>query len=202
MNLDGSPATGNPFYDASNGISARDYVYAYGFRNPFGGDWRPADNQHYIVENGPAVDRLEKLVAGQNYLWDGTDASFNNYALYKWNPSTAPVNIAFVASQIQGGSGFPASKLGHAFVSESGSTYANGPQLRGKKVTEFELDGSGAVVSGPTTLIEYTGTGGATAVGLTAGPDGLYFSELYRDLGATDANDRGARILRIRWVGP
>ena len=112
------------------------------------------------------------------------------------------MNIAFVASQIQGGSGFPAAKLGHAFVSESGPTYANGPQVLGKKVTEFELDGSGAVVTGPTTLIEYTGTGRATAVGLTAGPDGLYFSELYRDLGATDANDRGARILRIRWVGP
>ena len=47
-----------------------------------------------------------------------------------------------------------------------------------------------------------TGTGRATAVGLTAGPDGLYFSELYRDLGATTASAPGARILRIRWVGP
>ncbi len=34
MNLDGSAPTDNPFYNAGNGINARDYVYAYGFRNP------------------------------------------------------------------------------------------------------------------------------------------------------------------------
>ncbi|MFT3683637.1 MAG: PQQ-dependent sugar dehydrogenase [Phycisphaerales bacterium] len=40
MNLDGTAVSDNPFYDASNGITSRDYVYAYGFRNPFGGAWR------------------------------------------------------------------------------------------------------------------------------------------------------------------
>src|SRR5262249_39913558 len=39
MNLDGSAPSDNPFYDAANGINARDYVFAYGFRNPFGGAW-------------------------------------------------------------------------------------------------------------------------------------------------------------------
>ncbi|HUR28981.1 MAG TPA: PQQ-dependent sugar dehydrogenase, partial [Planctomycetota bacterium] len=34
MNLDGSAASDNPFYDAANGITARDYVFAYGVRNP------------------------------------------------------------------------------------------------------------------------------------------------------------------------
>jgi glucose/arabinose dehydrogenase len=40
LNLDGTPATDNPFYSASNGINGRDYVFAYGLRNPFGGAWR------------------------------------------------------------------------------------------------------------------------------------------------------------------
>ena len=42
-----------------------------------------------------------------------------------------------------------------------------------------------------TTLVEYAGTGRATVVGLAAGPDGLYFTELYRDEGATSPIDAG-----------
>ena len=37
--------------------------------------------------------------------------------------------------------------------------------------------------------------------GLAAGPDGLYFTELYKDVNYTSAIDRGARILRISYVG-
>ena len=75
MNLDGTAPADNPFYNAANGITARDYVYAYGFRNPFGGAWRAADNRHYEVENGPSVDRLVRVGRGSNYGWNGSDAS-------------------------------------------------------------------------------------------------------------------------------
>jgi glucose/arabinose dehydrogenase len=201
LNLDGSAPANNPFYNAGDGITARDYVFAYGFRNPFGGDWRAADGFHYEVENGPSVDRFAKVVAGRNYLWDGTDTSMRNYALYNWSPAVAPVNLAFIQSQTFGGSSFPAAKMGHAFVSESGATYATGPQTYGKKITEFVLDASGNLVSGPTTLLEYTGTGKATVAGLAAGPDGLYFTELYKDLNYTGPTDSGANVLRIRAVG-
>jgi len=34
MNLDGSPASDNPFYDAGDGINARDYVFAYAYNKP------------------------------------------------------------------------------------------------------------------------------------------------------------------------
>ena len=90
MNLDGTPPTDNPFYNASNGITATDYVYAYGLRNPFGGAWRASDSKHYTVENGPSVDRMSQLVAGRNYLYDGSDASMTNFAIYNWSPATAP----------------------------------------------------------------------------------------------------------------
>ena len=105
-------------------LPPRDYVYAYGVRNPFGGAWRASDGKHYTVENGPSVDRLSQLVAGRNYLYNGSDASMMNFAIYNWNPATAPVNITFVQQQTFGGSQFPASKMDHAFVSESGPTYA------------------------------------------------------------------------------
>jgi hypothetical protein len=50
--------------------------------------------------------------------------------------------------------------------------------------------------------VEYAGTGRGTVVGLAAGPDGLYFSELYEDTGAGGATAVGARIFRVRYVNP
>lgn len=200
MNLDGTAPTDNPFYNAGNGINARDYVFAYGFRNPFGGAWRDADGRHYEVENGPSVDRMARVNVGQNYLWDGSDASMANFALYNWNPAHAPVNIAFVQAS-SGGSSFPASAQGHAFVSESGPTWGTGPQTLGKRIVEFVLDANGNVTSGPTTLIEYNGSGKASCVGLAAGPDGLYFTDLYKDVDFVSPVDPGANVLRVKFVG-
>jgi PKD repeat protein/glucose/arabinose dehydrogenase len=201
LNRNGTAAFDNPFYNANDGITARDFVFAYGVRNPFGGAWRESDGFHYEVENGPSVDRFAKIVAGRNYLWDDSDASMTNFALYNWDPAHGPVNIAFVQPGTFGGSGFPGASLGHAFVSESGPTWATGPQTLGKRITEWVLDGSGNLVSGPTPLVEYVGAGKASCVGLAAGPDGLYFSDLYKDLDYATPIDRGANILRVRFVG-
>jgi hypothetical protein len=176
-------------------------VFAYGFRNPFGGVWRAADGGHYEVENGPSVDRFAKVVQGRNYLWSGTDASMRNFALYNWEPSHAPVNIAMVEPQTFFGSGFPEAEMDRAFVTESGPTYATGPQSLGKRIAGF-APGAGSDFAGalPSPLIEYTGTGKATAAGLAAGPDGLYFTDLYKDTGFTSPIDRGANVLRVRYV--
>ena len=200
MELDGSPVTSNPFYNAADGIGARDYVFAYGVRNPFGGAYRASDGFSYVVENGPSIDRFARIVAGRNYLWDGSNGSMTNFALYNWNPATGPVNIVFVQPETFGGSGFPAAKMDHAFVALSGPTYAIGPQANGKRIEHFVLDASGNLVSGPTKFLEYVGTGRATACALAAGPDGLYFSELYEDSGASGPTAAGARVLRVRAV--
>jgi glucose/arabinose dehydrogenase len=197
MNLDGSPAVDNPFYDAADGINARDYVYASGFRNPFGGAWSAADGSLYEVENGPRTDRFAKVVPGQDYLWDGDDPDLLNFAIYNWSPSHAPVNIVFIQPETFDGSGFPAEKMDHAFVSESGPTYASGPVSGGKRISEFVIDEEGNVVGDPIPLIEYNGSGKATVAGLAAGPDGLYFSDLYKDLNFDSPIDRGAKILRV-----
>lgn len=201
LNRNGTAPSDNPFYTTADGITSRDYVFAYGVRNPFGGAWRASDNAHYEVENGPSVDRFAKIVRGRNYLWNGSDASMANFAIYNWNPATGPVNIAFVQPTIFGGSQFPADKQDHAFVSESGPTWATGPQGNGKRISEFVLDAAGNRISGPTPLIEYVGGGKATVVALAPGPDGLYFSDFYKDLDFASPIDRGANILRVRFVG-
>jgi glucose/arabinose dehydrogenase len=203
MNLDGSPPADNPFYNAGNGITATDYIYAYGLRNPFGGVWRASNGRHYDVEDGPSVDRMARIDPGVSYGYNGSDASMLTNALYNWDPAHAPVNIAFVQSQTFGGSRFPSSQWDHAFVTESGPTYATGPQVWGKRIVEFDPDPDTGEIGGhPHDLVEYTGTGKATAVGLAAGPDGLYFTELYKDLDYTSPIDPGARLFRIRYGPP
>jgi hypothetical protein len=42
--------------------------------------------------------------------------------------------------------------------------------------------------------------GKATAAGLAAGPDGLYFTDLYKDRDFVSPIDRGANLLRVRYV--
>ena len=201
VDLTGAAPPDNPFYNAGDGLSAADLVFASGLRNPFGGTWRAADGAHWEVENGPGMDRLAKVVAGRNYGWDGSNASMTTFAAYNWPFSFAPVNIAFVQPSTFGGSGFPAEKMDHAFVTESGPTYALGPPLIGKRISEFVLDLDGNYVSGPVPLIVYAGAGRATATALAAGPDGLYFADLYRDFGASSPIDRGASVFRVRWAG-
>ncbi len=202
LNLDGTAPADNPFYNANDGITATDYIFAYGLRNPFGGAWRAADNFLYEVENGnDSNDRLAKVVRGANYGWNGTSSSMTINAVYNWTRTHAPVNIAFIQPGTFGGSGFPPEKMDHAFVTESGGTWATGPQGNGKRLVEFVLDAAGKLVSGPTTLAEYNGSGKASAAALAAGPDGLYFSDLYKDLDYHTPIDRGANILRIKFVG-
>jgi len=199
MDLDGDPLADNPFYDPSDGITASDYVFAYGFRNPFGGAWRAADGEHYEVENGPAIDRFARVPQGANFGWDGTNASMVTHALYNWDPTHAPVNMAFVQPETAAGSGFPPGKMDHAFVTESGATWATGPQERGKRISEFIPDSAGALGAPPVPFVEYTGIGKATAAGLAAGPDGLYFTDLYKDTDFTSPIDPGANLLRVTY---
>jgi len=202
MNLDGSAPSDNPYYDPTDGANdPEDYIYAYGFRNPFGGAWRAANNKHYEVEDGPSVDRFARVYRGANYGWNGTDASMHTNALYNWNPAHGLVNIAFVQRPTFLGSGFPRLQMDHAFVTESGPTYATGPQVLGKRIVEFNPQPGGEMGGHPNGLVEYTGTGKGSAVGLAAGPDGLYWTELYKDLNYSSPIDPGARLLRVRYVG-
>ncbi|WP_212832494.1 sorbosone dehydrogenase family protein [Catellatospora sp. TT07R-123] len=200
MNLDGSAPSDNPFYDSSDGIDSHDYIFAYGLRNPFGGAWRASDGKLYEVENGPgANDRFARVDRGADYGWDGGATDMKTRALYNWEHTHAPVDITFAEPSVHHASGFPEDTWGHAFVSESGPTYATGPQEKGKRVVEFGFNADGSA-TGPKTLVEYNGGGKTTVAGITAGPDGIYFSGLYPDSASEGPTGRSAKIYRIRYV--
>jgi glucose/arabinose dehydrogenase len=203
MNRQGQPIATNPYYNATNGITPTDYIYARGVRNPFGGAWRFSDGQHFIVENGPSVDRFSMLRFGYNYGYDGSDQSMTIGALYNWSPATAPVNIAFVQNEVFAGSGFPASYFGRAYVTQSGATFGAGPgDARNKCITEWIIDTNGTLVSGPRTVANYNGGGYSTAVAIASGPDGLYYSDFYSENSGGNPTARGANILRLKYVAP
>ena len=192
MNLDGSAVTNNPFYDASDGINAKDYIYSYGYRNPIGGDW--FDGQFYIVENGPnSNDRLALTLPGQNYGWNGEADSLVPDSLYVWEETESPVDITFDDD-------------GNGYISQSGPTYGSGPS-KGKTIDKvtFTEDGT-TVASPPTDFVRYTGDGKETASGVLYIPEGFDFSEgvywtsLYPDNPDLGPTGVGARLYRVSEV--
>ena len=158
--------------------------------------------KHYEVENGPSVDRLAQINAGVNYGWNGSDASMFINAIYNWNPAHAPVNITFVQQQTFGGSQFPAGKMDHPFVSESGPTYASGARRNGKRIVEFELDAGGRGCRGPETLVEYVGTARARSSDSPPGPMGCTSPSCTKIRARVVRPRAGARIYRVRYVNP
>jgi glucose/arabinose dehydrogenase len=67
MELDGSPAAGNPFLgDATK----EPRIWAYGFRNPFRFSFRPSNGSIYIGDVGQSTrEELDVGVAGGNFGW-------------------------------------------------------------------------------------------------------------------------------------
>lgn len=196
LNPDGSAPTDNPFYDPEQS-GARNYIYAYGFRNPFGGAWRDS-GQYFTVENGPAGnDRLAYIRPGLSYGWNGELESMTVNAAYNWTVSTAPVKAAFVQPGTFGGGNFPEDRQGKLYVTLSGGTWRTGPQDNAKRIVEFDIDENGEVSGEPKILVNYNGTGKASVIGLAAGPDGLYFTDFYKDLDYESPIDPGANLLRV-----
>jgi len=182
MNLDGSIPEDNPNPDS--------YVYEKGVRNPFGGAWRVRDQTLYISDNGPSEnDRLAKVEAGANLGWP---VSMLNGAIKLWNPTVAPTAIAFCYTRA-----FPDSLQGRLFVGLSGPTYWPGQTSRGKRIEMFSLADDGTVTGEDIFLRNVSDSSRSTIVGLTFGPDGLHFSDLYGERGFDEFGQTNANIYRI-----
>lgn len=141
LNLDGSPAAGNPFAD--QGYPASE-IWSYGHRNPLGLAF-DADGRLWSSEMGPkGGDEINLIESGANYGWpkasngshyDGTEipdhASGDGYAAPKlsWNPSISPGSL-----MIYTGEAFPEWR-GDAFVGA----------LSGTSLLRIDLDGESAV---------------------------------------------------------
>ena len=112
LNLDGTPAVGNPFAD-KGGVSAQ--IWSYGHRNILGLQF-DASGQLWGLEHGPAGgDELNLVKPGQNYGWplvsggdnyDGSPIPRNATRpdlagpAISWTPVIAPGDFIFYSGKL------------------------------------------------------------------------------------------------------
>jgi glucose/arabinose dehydrogenase len=191
MTVDGRPAPGNPFLVDADTTDPRNYIWAYGFRNPFG--LTMLGDRVFVAENGPSVDRFVEVNRGADYLWDGSDWSMGTDALAVMTPSPAPVQIDHYpeASTL-----FPAKWRGSFFVATSGlpARKGSGERRGAKGVLSIDYDPAGHRLAGvPHTFVAYRGDSYQSVVGLAFGPDGLYFVPLFPQ------SDGHTAVLKVRY---
>lgn len=166
MTLDGKPVPANPFYKNNDIQKARNYIWAYGLRNPF--SLKIANGHVMVAENGISVDRFLEVKQGQNYLWSGNDESTATNAAYVFLDSLGPVQMDYYPDTA---SFFPARYAHQLYLALSSGTgvmrlnygFKNGKLLA---VPEYFVKNTEGV------------RWEDDVVGLAFGPDGLYFAPL------------------------
>ncbi len=177
MTLDGKPVPDNPFYEDGDLKKAKNYIWAYGFRNPFG--LKMVEDKIFVAENGLAVDRFALLQKGENYLWDGTDWSMGAKAITTLSPPIGPVQVDYYSRQL---SFFSETYNDTFFVAASGNliwTSTPSEQMQPGIVTVALDRKHERLRQTPDYFLKYRGHRSQMVAGLGFGPDGLYFAPLY-----------------------
>jgi hypothetical protein len=169
MTLDGKPAPDNPFRQDDDPQRSRNYVWAYGFRNPFG--LKAVTGRLFVADNGSSVDRFLEIARGANYLWDGSDWSIGTNADQVLSPAVGPAQLAYHPGT---GAGFPAGAPPRFFVALSAS------QRAGILEVHYDLDHS-RITERARYFLQYQGKETQYVVGVAVGPDGLYFTPILPD---------------------
>lgn len=182
MNLDGTIPGDNP--------NTNSYVYAKGFRNPFGAAWRRSDKTLYVSINGPDCDdAVAGVKPGSNHGWPKT---MRENALFWWEYTQAPTALAFM----QNGQ-FPDEFKDDLFVCLFGNSYKKGRDIKGKKIVKMKLTPDGSAVKAYDEFVTYVGDDAASPCGLAFGPGGLYFSDLHGEVDPLTGKSLGS-IYRIK----
>ena len=180
MSLDGSPCRERSFGD--DGAAA--YVYAVGFRNPFGLVWQ--GGQLHAIENGINLDRFLPVTAGGDHLWDGNDESIASLASILFPNAFAPVQLDYVPTGLD----FVAPDWdGHFVAAGYGSRHApSGVALFGGAAADNR------VATPPRYLIEYQGPVSEQHFsGVALGHDGIYAVPMLPIAGTSGA------VLKVRY---
>ena len=152
LNLDGTPAAGNPFSD-KGGVSAE--IWSYGHRNILGLAFAP-DGKLYDLEHGPAGgDEINLVEPGRNYGWPVVSGGKHYGGAYipphssrpdiaapaiTWTPVIAPGNFIFYSGKL-----FPAWK-GQAIAAGLAAQALVRVEIEGGKAREVGREPMGSRV--------------------------------------------------------
>lgn len=94
VKYDFSGAPDNPFYDPARPNELTSLYYGSGLRNP----WAVTsyEDDIFVADNGPSVDRLLHIEKGRNYPWSGSDISMTYDNLLTFSQSIGPSGVVFV----------------------------------------------------------------------------------------------------------
>jgi len=175
MTLDGRPVPSNPFYVDGNIDRARNYVWAYGFRNPFG--LASVNDRLFVAGNGLDVDRFVEVAPGENYGWDGSDWSIGANAQLVFGPAVAPMQLAWLDQE---NTLFPEEYRSKFYLVLAGGESGGSSKSGAKSVVTFEYDmGRSKLLDRPHHFLRYRGAKIQLPVGAQFGPDGMYVVPLY-----------------------
>lgn len=178
MTPDGKPVSSNPFYVDDDIKKPRNYVWAYGFRNPF--SLKVVDGRVFVADNGLGSDRFLEARKGADYLWDGSNWSIGVNADFVINPSVGPVQMDYYPENLEI---FPEEYRGRFYLVMGGNLSMPGPGQREDKSIAmldygFKED---KMLTVPKLFMRYTGDGNQILVGVGIGPDGLYYAPILPD---------------------
>lgn len=187
MSLDGDPLPDNPFYVDDSRTNPRNYVYATGFRNPWG--LLAVHGELFACDNGPKVDRFARVQPGVDYGYDGSDWSIGAHADIVFAPAVSPVSPVYIPPNH---AALPEAMRGRILLAMSGLPQRDGPSKHGdKSLTSLQYDFENQrVVGSPRVDLKYRGHQRQFIVAQAVGPDGLYFAPF----NSIDADDPRAVI--------
>ena len=178
MTPDGKPVSSNPFYVDDDIKKPRNFVWAYGFRNPF--SLKVVDGRVFVADNGLSSDRFLEARKGVDYLWDGSNWSIGVNADFVINPSVGTVQMDYYPEGLEI---FPEEYRGRFYLIMGGNLSMPGPGQREDKSIAmldygFKED---KLLTVPKLFMRYTGDGNQILVGVGIGPDGLYYAPILPD---------------------
>ncbi|KUI25543.1 hypothetical protein AU196_22250 [Mycobacterium sp. IS-1742] len=172
LNPDGSVPEDNPFVDGdTTTASPADYIYAYGFRNPFRLTFTP-NGKLLVADVGEAKwEELNLVVKGGNYGWPQAEGNCTGCAsinpIYAYKHSAPPANAGAITSvTVFDGAGFPEEYRNRVYIADYSQGWI--------RVLDFDEQYS-SLISAKT----FWGNAGATVNLAQGADDNLYQLTIY-----------------------
>lgn len=161
MELDGSPAAGNPFL---GDVTKEQRIWAYGFRNPYRFTFRPSNGALFVADVGQSSrEEIDVVTAGGNYGWPMMEGTLGSCAgcilpVFEYDHT---VGQAIIGGVFVTGSVYPGFLQGKYLFGDFVSSW----------IRYLQFDSSNAVVG----TLQNLATSAEGPVGFGIGPDGAVY---------------------------
>jgi glucose/arabinose dehydrogenase len=180
MDRNGNAVSSNPYYNASDGITAADYIWARGMRNPFGLRFHPTTGALWLTEVGDSWEQVFLVPRNGNAGWptENNTSTTNGLLIpklaYRTNQST--FGGCITRGVFYSGTAFPTPHRGNLFFVD----YNSG------KVMRSVLNAAGDTITSTEVFVN----GNSSLTDIVLGPDGaLYYAS------------HGGTVYRLRYTG-